>query len=91
MARELTEADDPRTEEMKERLKDLGYIDGGHLYEFFTPRVDLDSILDDIEDNTGLRFREGDDGHASLGENTLRITSKEEIPDSELEEIEKAC
>jgi len=54
-----------------------------------TVREDLDSILDDIEDNTSLRFREGENGHASLGGSTLRITSKEEIPDSKLEEMEK--
>lgn len=77
-------------EEMRERLEDLGYIDGGKVYEFITARSDLDSILDDIESETGLRFREGEDGHAELGGNTLRITSKEEVPDPELEDIEKA-
>jgi len=76
-------------EEMKKRLKELGYIKGGQVYEFSTLRTDLDSILDDIEDGASLRFKEGDDGHASLGGNTLRITSKKEIPDSKLKEIEK--
>jgi len=72
---------------MKERLEQLGYIDGGHVYEFRTLRTDLDSVLDDIEDETGLRFRKGEDGHASLGRDRLRITSKEELSDSKLESI----
>jgi len=77
--------------EMRERLEDLGYIGGGHIYEFLTARRELSSLLDDIEDGTGLKFRDGADGHASLGGNTLRITSKKEIPDSQLKEIEDVC
>jgi len=78
-------------EQMRERLEELGYTGGGHVYEFLTARADLDSILNDIEDAVGLRFREGEDGHASLAGSTLRITSKEEIPKTRLEEIEKVC
>lgn len=78
-------------EEMRKRLEELGYTGGGHVYEFFTARTDLDSVLDDIQNEIGLRFREGDDGHASLRGNTLRITSKEEVPDSKLREIEELC
>lgn len=93
MRREMTETDleDLRSGRMKERLEELGYLKGGHFYEFHTRRTDLDSILDDIESETGLRFREGKDGHATLGGSTLRITSREEIPDPKLEEIEKVC
>jgi len=83
------DADTEFDEQMRERLEELGYTGGGHVYEFLTTRADLDSILDDIEDATGLRFREGADGHASLAGNTLRITSKEKIADSKLEDIEK--
>jgi len=78
-------------EQMRERLEELGYTGGGHVYEFLTAKADLDSILDDIEDATGLRFREGADGHASLAGDTLRITSKEEIANSKLEDIERLC
>jgi len=92
MMRKLTEKEldsmDP-SGEMRRRLEELGYLGGGHFYEFLTARSDLDSILDDIESETGLRFRGSKDGHASLGGNTLRITSKEEIPDPDLEGIEK--
>jgi len=91
MRRKLVGSDDTRTEEMRERLEELGYTNGGVVYEFFTPRTDLDSILDDIEDETGLRFKEGDDGHAQLAGNTLEITSKREILDSRLGEIENVC
>jgi len=77
-------------EETRGRLEELGYMNGGHAYEFVTPREDLDALLGDIENATGLNFRKGDDGHATLSGSTLRITSKREIPDSELEEIEKA-
>lgn len=88
MSRKVPEEE--RSEELKERLKELGYMDGGYAYEFFTIYSDLDLILDRVEDETGLRFREGDDGHASLGGNTLRITSKEGLSDSELEKVEEA-
>jgi len=88
MVRKVPEEE--RTQELKERLKELGYLEGGHAYEFSTVHSDLDLILDKVEDETGLRFREGDDGHASLVGNTLRITSKEELSDSELEKIEEA-
>jgi len=89
MTRAEPDAEEEFGEEMRERLKELGYMSGGHVYEFLTARSDLDSVLDDIESKTELRFREGDDGHASLAGNTLRITSKEEIPDSKLKDIEK--
>jgi len=82
-------AEEAFDEETRNRLEELGYINGGCVYEFPTLRRDLDLILDDIEDETGLRFKEGTDGHASFSRNTLRLTSKEEIPDSKLEEIEK--
>jgi len=93
MPRKLTEEEleGIRTEEMRERLEELGYVGGGHVYEFHTLRTDLDSILDDIEGETGLRFREGKDGHAQLAGDTLRITSKEEIPDSKLKGIGNVC
>jgi len=83
--------DEERAEGVRERLEELGYLGGGHAYEFLTVRKDLDSVLDDIESETGLRFREGEDGHAQLAGNTLRIVSKEETPDSKLEKIEKVC
>jgi len=75
--------------DVRKRLEELGYTGGGHIYDFFTARLNLDLVLDDIESETGLRFREGDDGHAQLAGGILRITSKEKIPDSELEKIEK--
>lgn len=78
-------------EQMRRRLEELGYVDGGRVYKFPTVREDLDSILDDIESVTGLKFKEGEDGHAQLAGNALRITSKEEVPDPKLEKIEKAC
>jgi len=78
-------------EEMRKRLEELGYVDGGHVYRFLTARPDLDSILDDIENETGLSFRGGEDGHASLEGNVLKITSKEEIPEAKVEGIEKIC
>jgi len=91
MTRTKVDVGEEFDEEMKERLKELGYIGGGHVYKFLTVRMDLDSILDDIEGNTGLRFRGGENGHASLTRNTLRITSKEELRGSELEKIEEVC
>jgi len=87
MGRELTGSEDPHTGEMKERLEELGYIDGGHVYEFRTLRTDLDPMLEDIEDETGLRFRGGDDGHAELAGDSLRITSKEKLSESQVEGI----
>jgi len=86
-----TDAEEEFGGDARERLEELGYVGGGRVYKFPTVRGDLDSLLDDIESETGLRFREGDDGHATLGGSTLRITSKEEIPDSKLEEMEKIC
>jgi len=80
------------SEEMRERLEDLGYLGGGHVYVFHSPlseAEDLDDILAEIRDKTERNFTEGDDGHATLAGNKLRIVSKEELSESEVEEIEK--
>jgi len=74
--------------EMRERLESLGYTDGGHVYELEGVSGDLDEILADIEDATGLRFREGEDGHAELdSRGNLRIVSKEPLSHGEEESI----
>jgi len=82
--------DEERAEGMKERLQDLGYVNGGHVYEFFAPASDLDELLADIREEAGLNFTEGDDGHATLSRDTLRITSREELSETELKGIEEA-
>jgi len=78
--------------EMRERLKDLGYLGGGHVYVFrslLSGPEDLDDILAEIRDKTAKNFTEGDDGHASLLGNELRIVSKEELSESEIREIDE--
>jgi len=88
MTRAKLDAEEAFDEETRKRLKELGYMEGGYVYEFLTLRRNLDLILDDIEAETDLRFRGGEDGHASLGGNVLRITSKKEVPKSKVKDIE---
>jgi len=76
--------------ELRRRLEELGYAGGGHFYEFFTTVRDLDEILDLIREETSLNFTEGDDGHATLTGNRLRITSRKELSESEVRKIEEA-
>jgi len=79
-------------EEVRRRLEELGYLDGGHVYIFHAPLSgpeDLDDILAGIRDKTGKNFTEGDDGHASLAGNELKVVSKEELSESEVREIDE--
>jgi len=78
-------------EEMRERLEDLGYLDGGHVYVFHTPLSgpgDLDDILAEIREGIGKNFTEGDDGHATISGDELRVVSKEELSELEVREID---
>jgi len=78
--------------EVRERLEELGYLDGGHVYIFHSPLSgpeDLDDILAEIREETGKNFTEGDDGHAQLTGNKLRIVSKEGLSELETEKMDE--
>jgi len=91
MGRKIDRTDLGATEEgakeMRERLRELGYADGGHLYEFDSRRTDLSEAAEEIEEETGLKFVDGEDGHMTSP--PLRITSKRELTNDQLRKIEE--